>query len=57
MQRIAIFGAAGAGKSMLARQIGQILALPVIHLDRLCWEPGFASSRRSEVRIGCLPPN
>lgn len=41
MQRIAIVGSGGAGKSMLARQIGAIVGLPVIHLDHQYWSPGW----------------
>lgn len=41
MKRIAILGPAGAGKSWLARQLAGILDLPVVHLDRLYWKPGW----------------
>ena len=34
-------GSGGAGKSMLARQIGAITGLPVIHLDHCYWSPGW----------------
>ena len=40
MQRIMIIGSGGAGKSTLARQLGQ-LGIPVIHLDTLYWQPGW----------------
>lgn len=41
MERVAVVGSGGAGKSMLARQIGAILLLPVIHLDHCYWSPGW----------------
>jgi adenylate kinase family enzyme len=41
MQRVAIVGSGGAGKSMLARQVGAIAGLPVIHLDHHFWRPGW----------------
>jgi adenylate kinase family enzyme len=41
VQRIAVIGSGGAGKSMLARQLGAILDLPVIHLDQHYWSPGW----------------
>ncbi len=36
-------GGPGAGKSTLARQIGDKLGLPVVHMDALFWQPGWNS--------------
>ena len=44
MKRIAILGPAGAGKSWLARHLAEILDLPVVHLDRLYWKPGWVAT-------------
>ena len=41
MERIVIIGCGGAGKSTLARQLGEKLELPVVHLDKLFWRPGW----------------
>ncbi len=41
MERIIIIGCGGAGKSTLARQLGEKLGLPVVHLDKLFWKPGW----------------
>jgi adenylate kinase family enzyme len=43
MQRVAIIGPGGAGKSTLARQLGEITGLPTVHLDREHWRPGWQS--------------
>lgn len=37
MERILIIGSGGAGKSTLARALGEKLGLPVVHLDKLWW--------------------
>ena len=49
LRRIAILGGAGAGKSTLARRLGEALGLPVIHLDLLAYGPGW--SRRSAAAL------
>ena len=40
MERIIIIGCGSSGKSTLARQLGEKLNLPVIHLDQIWWAPG-----------------
>ena len=49
MERILIIGCGGAGKSTLARQLGEKLNLPVVHLDRLFWKPGWIESSKEEI--------
>lgn len=41
MKRVAVIGSGGSGKSTFARELGERTALPVIHLDRLFWQPGW----------------
>lgn len=48
MQKIAIIGTGGAGKSTLARQLGEILSLPVYHLDALYWKPNWTPTPLEE---------
>lgn len=43
MERIMIIGCGGSGKSTLARQMGVKLDIPVVHLDKLFWTPGWVS--------------
>ena len=49
--RIAILGGGGAGKSTLARQLGAALGLPVIHLDRLVFGPGWTRREAADVQV------
>ena len=48
MERILIIGCGGAGKSTLARQLGEKLDLPVVHLDKLFWKPGWVEECQEE---------
>lgn len=48
MQRIAIIGCGGSGKSTLASHLGDVLGLPVHHLDVLYWKPGWAETPKPE---------
>ena len=48
MERILIIGCGGAGKSTLARQLGEKLELPVVHLDKLFWKPGWVEESFEE---------
>lgn len=50
MQRIAIIGSGGSGKSTVARQLGDILTLPVIHLDAFFWQPDWVETPQEEWR-------
>lgn len=43
-----IIGSCGAGKSTLARQMHEILQLPVIHLDQHYWRSGWIESEKED---------
>ena len=48
MERIIIIGCGGAGKSTLARKLGEVLNLPVVHLDKLFWKPNWVEKSNEE---------
>jgi len=48
MKRVCIVGCGGAGKSTLARRLGPLLGLEVIHLDHHFWRPGWVQPSDEE---------
>ena len=48
MERVIIIGCGGAGKSTLARKMGEKTGLPVVHLDKLFWKPGWVERTPEE---------
>ena len=38
-----ILGRGGAGKSTLARRLGEVTGLPVVELDTLFWQAGLSA--------------
>jgi adenylate kinase family enzyme len=41
VMRVAVVGSPGAGKTTFAVELGRRTGLPVIHLDRQYWQPGW----------------
>ncbi len=54
MQRVLIIGPCGGGKSTLARRLGAILGLPVVHLDAINWQPGWVMAPDDVFRARLL---
>ena len=41
MKKVLVIGPGGAGKSTLARRLGELLNIDVKHLDKFYWRPGW----------------
>jgi adenylate kinase family enzyme len=48
MKKILVIGPGGAGKSTLASQLGELLNIEVLHLDKFYWHPGWIEMPKSE---------
>lgn len=48
MKRVLILGPSGSGKSTLCRRLGQIVNVPIIHLDRYYWKPNWVETSKEE---------
>jgi adenylate kinase family enzyme len=48
MKRVLVIGSSGSGKSTFATELGQKTGLPVIHLDREFWQPGWIETPRDK---------
>ena len=48
MKKILVLGCGGAGKSTFSIELGRTLEVPVHHLDRYYWKPGWKPSERKE---------
>lgn len=56
MERVAIIGSPGAGKSTLARRLGARTGLPLVHLDAEYWQAGWVETDKAKwlTRVGEL---
>lgn len=50
MKRIAVIGSPGTGKSTFATRLGEVSGLPVFHLDKEFWLPGWTEPDKTEFR-------
>jgi adenylate kinase family enzyme len=48
MRKVLIIGPGGAGKSTLANQLGKLLDVEVLHLDKFYWHPGWVKTEKAE---------
>lgn len=48
MKKIIVVGSGGAGKSTFATQLGAILDIEVVHLDKLYWKPNWVKTAEDE---------
>ncbi|MGB3409246.1 MAG: AAA family ATPase, partial [Jannaschia sp.] len=53
MRRVMIIGQPGSGKSTFARAMGELTFLPVHHIDRIHWKPGWIERSRAEKTRLC----
>ena len=48
MRRVVVVGSGGSGKSTFSTQLGRATGLPVVHLDREFWRPGWEETPNGE---------
>lgn len=51
MKKILVFGRSCAGKSSTASLLGKKLHLPVFHMDKLFWLPGWVERPKPEMAV------
>ena len=50
MERVLVIGCGGSGKTTFARRLAERSGLPLIHLDRLHWRPGWRATPQEAWR-------
>jgi adenylate kinase family enzyme len=50
MERVMVIGPCGAGKSTLAFALADRTGLPLFHMDKLAWKPGWVDRGNDELR-------
>lgn len=48
MKKIIIIGSGGAGKSTFAHELGKLLKINILHLDKLYWKPNWIEPSKDE---------
>lgn len=50
MERVLVVGPCGAGKSTFGFALAAVTGLPLFHMDKLNWKPGWVDSTDEELR-------
>lgn len=48
MRKVLVIGPGGAGKSTFSNQLGELLNIEVLHLDKFFWRPGWSEMPKPE---------
>lgn len=51
MKRVVVIGSGGSGKSTFSRELGRVTGIPVVHLDREFWRPGWEETPKDEWNV------
>jgi adenylate kinase family enzyme len=54
MHRVLVIGICGAGKSTFAQALAARTSIPLIHLDKEFWRPGWVETPRAQWRVRVL---
>lgn len=55
VNRALVIGPCGAGKSTASHRIARVSGLPLYHLDKLHWRPGWVEGSTDELNEALLP--
>ena len=48
MKKIMVIGSSGAGKTYFSRKLSEKFGIPLIHLDKIYWQPGWNEPTKEE---------
>jgi adenylate kinase family enzyme len=48
MKKIMVIGSSGAGKTHFSRKLSEKFGIPLIHLDKIYWQPGWNEPTKEE---------
>lgn len=53
MKKVLVLGPSGGGKSTFSRKLGELLSLPIVHLDSHYWQENWTPTEREVWREKC----